>query len=187
MKRFKHKETGKIGEVVHDKGVTTTLRFEDGSEQIITPANLKRWWVEIDDVNEPENVEEKVLGAINDYIDKALGEEPNTEKKKRKKDKLENAQVNKLSWNELKELFITHNEETKEDSKKAVNAIVVFSQDNFKDEYTEEQRSYRVSSNNKAFQHKSGNSIFMSCLDGSDDNVRFDWYNWKVDYCYLEK
>ena len=79
MERFKHKETGQIGEVVHFKGRTTTLRFEDGSEQIITPANLKRWWVEIDDAGdecmdmegdifEPK-VKEKVLGAINDYFE----------------------------------------------------------------------------------------------------------------------
>ena len=47
--KYQHKKTGKIGKVVHFKGITTTLRFEDGKEEIITPYNLKTYWKKIED------------------------------------------------------------------------------------------------------------------------------------------
>lgn len=60
--------------------------------------------------------------------------------------------------------------------------------DYFKKEYTEKERSYRVSSNNKAFiPGQIGNSIFADCLDGMDIGVDLNYYrNWVVDYCYME-
>lgn len=42
--KYMHKRTKVIGEVIHYKGITTTLRFEDGTEIILTPAQLKSEW-----------------------------------------------------------------------------------------------------------------------------------------------
>jgi len=45
-----------------------------------------------------------------------------------------------------------------------------------------------VSNNNRMFQlHAFSNSLFGDCLDGIDLGVRLDLYDWKVDYCYIEK
>ncbi len=49
--KYKNKKTGQIGKVVHYKGITTTLRFDDGSEVILTPANVKHDWKEIEDTD----------------------------------------------------------------------------------------------------------------------------------------
>ena len=49
--KYKNKKTGQIGKVVHYKGITTTLRFDDGSEVILTPASVKKNWKEIDDTD----------------------------------------------------------------------------------------------------------------------------------------
>lgn len=71
-----------------------------------------------------------------------------------------------------------------------ITAIIVYSQDNFKVPYTETERSYRVGneSGKVFFDMPSGSkSMVGSCLDGKDLNVRLDWLNWKVDYCYLEQ
>lgn len=80
--------------------------------------------------------------------------------------------------------------------------IVVFTEDSFKDKdgnivpYSEESRSYILSSDNKAFlDGMSGYSIYASCLDGTDPYVRLEEYmgaehggskGWKVDYCYIK-
>ena len=71
-------------------------------------------------------------------------------------------------------------------------AVIVFTKDSFDKPYTEEQRSYCVSSDNKYFDDtKLGNSLFGDCLDGTDIRVRLDLYihdsekPWKVGYCYI--
>jgi len=68
--------------------------------------------------------------------------------------------------------------------------VVVIKPESFTKEYTEIQRSYRISSDNKAFlPDQISNSIFSDCLDGQDLGVRLDWYlhdGWEVDYCYIE-
>lgn len=62
----------------------------------------------------------------------------------------------------------------------------MYKQENWEKPYTEEQRSYEVISSNKYFMpNMLGSSIFGNCLDGTDQGVRLDWYNWEVDYCYL--
>lgn len=71
-------------------------------------------------------------------------------------------------------------------SKEPLKGVIVYSQDSFKTEYSLESRSYLVHSDAKYFNcDMGGNSLFGSALDGSDDNVRLDWVNWKIDYCYL--
>lgn len=75
--------------------------------------------------------------------------------------------------------------------------VVVFKEENWKESYTLEERSYAISSSNKYFTSGAGgNSIFGSDLAGIDRCVRLDYYmfhqspsklNWKVDYCYIKE
>ena len=48
LMKYMHKKTKVIGEVIHYKGVTTTLRLEDGRELILTPAQIKNEWIKIE-------------------------------------------------------------------------------------------------------------------------------------------
>lgn len=69
-------------------------------------------------------------------------------------------------------------------------AVVVFTEDSFNRKYPEITRSYEVTSDNKYFDaNMNGNSLYGDCLDGTDDDVRLDWYTkeWKVEYCYITK
>lgn len=73
---------------------------------------------------------------------------------------------------------------------------IVFTEDSFLEPYTEEQRTYVVSSDNKAFKpNMGGYSIYASSLDGVDKMVRLEAYmaaehggknGWKVERCYTE-
>lgn len=91
-----------------------------------------------------------------------------------------------LRFAEMESLFIKANELGKE-----ITGYIVFTKDSFNKEYTEESRTYKVSSDNKAFQpEKGGYSIFASCLDGTDPCLRLDGYMrgdnaWKIEYCYV--
>lgn len=102
--------------------------------------------------------------------------------------------MNKMTWTELVKTMRNFNKENNVTSKgigPELNAVVVFTEDSFSKEYTEEERSYEISNQNKAFiADMISNSIFGNCLDGKDNGVRLDWYiyneqGWKVDYCYL--
>ena len=54
---------------------------------------------------------------------------------------------------------------------------IVFTEDSFTEPYTEEQRTYVVSSDNKAFKPNMGGfSIYASSLDGVDKMVRLEAY-----------
>lgn len=80
-------------------------------------------------------------------------------------------------------------------NKESIRGVIVFTEDSFTQKYSLEERSYVVSSNNKAWiAGMGGYSIFGSSLDGSDPGVRLDQYmrtekggenGWKVDYCYM--
>ena len=73
----------------------------------------------------------------------------------------------------------------------------VFTADSFDKSYTEEERTYVVGSNNKAFiEGMGGYSIYASSLDGSDKNVRLEAYmadeyggkdGWKIEKCYMKE
>jgi len=79
----------------------------------------------------------------------------------------------------------THN--NNEDSQDAITGVIVYKSENWDVPYTEEQRSYRVSSWNRCFQRgKIAHSMFGDCLDGKDIGVRLDLYKWKIDYCYFD-
>lgn len=67
------------------------------------------------------------------------------------------------------------------------NAIIVFKQSSFKEEYSELSRSYRSYSDQWGWDYsKSGRSRLGDCLDGSENGIRLDWYDWDVDYWYWE-
>ena len=100
--------------------------------------------------------------------------------------------MKKITWSELSKAMWKFNEEhgyTTKGNKEKLRGVVVFTEDSFTKPYTEQERSYQFTSDNKAFlAHQSSNSIFADCLDGKDDGVRIDWYmgdGWKVEYCYL--
>ena len=81
--------------------------------------------------------------------------------------------------------------EAENEGKEHLSGYIVFTQDSFDKPYDERSRTYGVSSNNKAFQAgMGGNSIFGSCLDGTDPCVRLDGYMfgenaWKIEKCYM--
>lgn len=98
-----------------------------------------------------------------------------------------------ISYKELKTAFRQH--EAKE-SGRHLTGYIVFTEDSYTKPYSLESRTYRVSSDNKAFlPNMGGYSIFGSAIDGSDPLVRLERYmreehggadGWKVDYCYIE-
>ena len=102
-------------------------------------------------------------------------------------------QVEKMSYGEFSEKmreFNTENGNTTKGNDKVLKGVIVFTEDSFNAPYTEIERSYRVTSDNKAYlPNMCSNSIFGNCLDGIDLGVRLDCYmcdGWKVDYCYIE-
>ena len=76
-----------------------------------------------------------------------------------------------------------------------LTAHITFTEDSFTKPYSLLSRTYRFSSDNKAFwPNMAGYSIFGYCLDKtSDQGVRLDWYmadegnakGWKVEDCYI--
>jgi len=102
--------------------------------------------------------------------------------------------MKKITWNEMIEAMWKFNEEhgyKTKGNEKRLTGVVVFTENSFTAPYTELERSYEFTSDQKAFlPNQSSNSIFADCLDGTDLGVRLDWYmhgvdGWKVDYCYL--
>ena len=105
-----------------------------------------------------------------------------------------------LTFGELCELFYKHKRENNNtrqwEDKKVIRAVIVFKSSNWPDkEYTLEQRSYLIRSDENYFiSEMGGNSLFANCLDGIDQGLRLDWYmfnnhphNWVVDYCYIKE
>ena len=72
-----------------------------------------------------------------------------------------------------------------------ITGYVVFTAGSFDKPYNEESRTYRISSNNKAYQSgKGGYSIYASCLDGTDPSLRLEGYMrgenaWQIEKCYM--
>lgn len=98
--------------------------------------------------------------------------------------------MEKLTKAQLFEAFYKFNQEHQEAiqfSETSITGVIVFKASNWEQPFSLESRSYRVSSANKKFLPCAGSSIFASNLDGTDLCVRLDWYNWEVDYCYLEE
>lgn len=101
--------------------------------------------------------------------------------------------INGLHFSALRDLFIKHNEEHPKDA--PLTAYIVFKESNWERHYPLKSRTYEISSDNKLFRpHMSSCSLFGSCTDGSDQNLRLDWYmndlgirgGWETEYCYLK-
>lgn len=99
-----------------------------------------------------------------------------------------------MTYNEMKKYLREFNK-THDFTTESINGYVVITQDSFNAEYTEEERTYEVSSDNKAFiPNMLGYSIYGNCLDGKDRGVRMDNYleeehnggGWKVERCYIK-
>lgn len=101
--------------------------------------------------------------------------------------------MTKITYAEMAAAFRAHE---RNHPNEHLTGCIVFTEDSFKQEYSLESRTYRVSSDNKAFQpNMGGYSIYGSSLDGTDIGVRLEGYmaaerggskGWKVDYCYME-
>lgn len=97
--------------------------------------------------------------------------------------------VVELSYQRLSEIFNYVNDT----HKSPVSGYIVFTQDSFDKPYSEQSRTYVVSSDNKAYIAGAGGySIFGSCLDGSDQNIRLEIYMhgdnaWKIERCYMQR
>ena len=102
----------------------------------------------------------------------------------------ENTETEVPSYAELKRIFMAA-----ERAGKHLTAHITFTADSFNKPYSEQSRTYEVSSHNKAYWSKHlGLSIFGSCLDGTDQRVNLDAYmaeehggadGWKVEKCSL--
>ncbi len=73
------------------------------------------------------------------------------------------------------------------DTNKPIKEVVVlFSKKNWNKTYTGLQRMYALNLSSSGFNSEgSGQAIIGNCLDGSDQNVRLDMYNWDVEAAFL--
>lgn len=64
-------------------------------------------------------------------------------------------------------------------------AVIVFSQCNFDEPFTETERSYKSYSDQWGWDYsKLGRCRIGDCLDGQDLGVRLDYFDWEVEYWY---
>lgn len=103
-----------------------------------------------------------------------------------------------LNYQTVKELFRyweRSQEELPASERTHLTAHITFTSDSFMVPYSEKERTYVVSSDNKAFLPNCGGySVFGTNLDGSDVNVRLEAYmaeekggasGWKVEKCVI--
>ena len=95
-----------------------------------------------------------------------------------------------MSYSDLKSLF-----REAENNRQHLTAHIIFTADTFKKPYSEFERTYEVSSDNKAFQSRMGGySIYGASLDGVDPCLRMEGLmademggkdGWKIEKCFL--
>lgn len=88
-----------------------------------------------------------------------------------------------MNWNELQQEM---RKAVRENRK--LMRYIRFSNDTFDRPYSEEERTYVFSCNNRFFEKdKISNALVANCLDGKDKGVRLDWYfnQWKIEDCGL--
>lgn len=116
--------------------------------------------------------------------------------------KLNGEPLNRAIYGEAPEVEMTYGEmvsrfrEVEKAGSNSLTGYIVFSADSFDKPYTEEERTYVVSSDNKAFKpNMGGYSIYGSSLDGTDRFVRLERYmsnenggadGWKIERCYMK-
>lgn len=96
--------------------------------------------------------------------------------------------MKKISFGKLVEIMRRFNDENPDkQNAPCISGVIVYDKSNFKRSYTEKERSYRVYNNNRMFQKGMiANSLEGDCLDGTDNGVRLDRYDWGKEYCYYE-
>ena len=106
----------------------------------------------------------------------------------------ENTKIKDVTYGELVSYFkAVENAKTG----KHLSGYIIFTEDSFTAPYSKLARTYRVSSDNKAFQPGMGGySIYGSALDGTDPLVRLEQYmaaerggknGWKIERCYVKE
>jgi len=103
-----------------------------------------------------------------------------------------------MTYSELKQKLREHNENKPQGEgyhENVLTAEVTFTEDSFSKPFSHIERTYRFTSNNKAFiPGMGGYSIFADCLDGIDKTVRIEQYmaaekggkdGWKIESCKL--
>ena len=77
-----------------------------------------------------------------------------------------------MTYQELKKIFIAH-EANKPSA--PFTSFPPFAEDSFREPYSKTERTYVISSDNKAFHpNMSGYSVIGNCLDGTDMGVRLE-------------
>lgn len=143
--------------------------------QAIVGGDIEEYMPFEDEVAIITNDESKLLGLP---LNRAVYAEPETVE---------------MTYQEMKNLF----RDTEKSGEKHLTGYIVFSQDSFNKPYSEESRTYVISSDNKTFNcNMGGYSIFGTSLDGSDQGVRLDHYmsderggkdGWKIERCYMKE
>ena len=151
--------------------------------------------VEIDDTLEAE---QRLVGGL---IEQYMPFEDDVAIICNEEGKLNGMKPNRIIYSEPEKIEMTYSElkdyfRQSEKNNQHVTGYITFTEDSFNKPYSEESRTYVVSSDNKAFiPGMGGYSIFGSALDGSDNNVRLDQYmydehgtktGWKVERCYIK-
>lgn len=96
--------------------------------------------------------------------------------------------MKKITFEQLSHIMWEHNAQHPDKlDTEDITGVIVYKASNWNKPYTEQERSYRVSNASPTFQSgKISNRLSGDCLDGKDIGVRLDWYNWEVDYCYMD-
>ena len=187
----KFKKGKQVGSLVHND-ITKTLKFDDGSEVTLSPAEFKKWKMVDEQTTEEPKVEPVVEAKVEEpEVKEEVKADAPKEKKQRKprtkrtttKSIVTDKPQGNITWKEFEEYMCKHNSD-----KPPVAGVIVVSNDNFTEEYSLESRSYRVYSDAKHFNGGAtiSNALYGDAIDGSDPGVRLDYYNWKVEYCYVE-
>ena len=99
--------------------------------------------------------------------------------------------MKKLTFAQARKIVDEHNQQngikSQFEDPNPIRLYIVYKQSNWNEQYSETSRTYVVRSDNKYFlPNMIGNSLFGNCLDGTDDGVRLDWYNWEIEYVHIE-
>ncbi len=148
-----------------------------------------------------ENTLETMQEIVGGYIEKYMPFDDEVAIICNEEGKMNGAELNRAIYSEPENVEMSyqqlkaHLQQAEKDRSHTVGYIV-FTADSFDKSYTEEERTYVVSSNNKAFiEGMGGYSIYASSLDGSDKNVRLEAYmtdeyggkdGWKIEKCYVK-
>ena len=176
---------------------------EDTFEKVETSEKISVILIEPDKypkVIEIEDTLEAMQETVGGYIEEYMPFDDEVAIICNEEGKMNGAELNRAIYSEPENVEMSyqqlkaHLRQAEKDRSHTVGYIV-FTADSFDKSYTEEERTYVVGSNNKAFiEGMGGYSIYASSLDGSDKNVRLEAYmadeyggkdGWKIEKCYM--